>query len=124
MTMVVEINMRNAIDRKRTLVNELNDKLDAITILELDLETRERNLMNNTDWNELFKTTKKVTDKQKVAHIESILKKEQDKVVILKNDVRKIKNNIGLCDDEISLCKYSIRETEMNFTRLRVLKGD
>ena len=109
----IDTDMREVINRKETLVNILNKKLDEILGVELDLKTRERNLMDKTNWNDLFKTTNRVTDKQKNAYVEDILKKEYEKLARLKNDVVILKNKIQLCNDEISLCKYIIREKEV-----------
>lgn len=105
--------MKVAIENKRSLVKNLNTKLNKIIEVELDLKTRERNILNKTNWNELFQTTNRVTDKQKTAHIDDLLKKDQEKLARLKNEVVVIKNDIQLCNDEISLCKYIIKEKEL-----------
>lgn len=105
--------MQKAIAEKTELTKDLNKTLDKIIKLELDLQTKEANMLNTIDWNELFQTDKRVTDKQKNAHIQSILKADKNRLALLKNNVEKIKNTIKLCDDNINLAKYIIREKEL-----------
>ena len=110
--MAIEL-MQKAITEKTELTKDLNKTLDKIIKLELDLQTKEANMLNTIDWNELFQTDKRVTDKQKNAHIQSILKEDKNRLALLKNDIEKIKNTIKICDDNINLAKYIIREKEL-----------
>ena len=102
--------MENEIKNKEKLINELHDKLDKLTDVELKEKAERANLLSS-DLSD--KIEGKITEKAKIAYCDKELKDKTDEITWLKNDISKIKRKIELCDDKIILYKYIIREQEL-----------
>lgn len=103
--------MLEAIETKEKLTSALHKKLNALTEAKLKEATERAELMSG-DFSD--KIEGKVTEKAKVAFCDKTLKPQVENISWIENDIAKIKNQIGLCNDKISLCKYIIRELELN----------
>ncbi|MBQ6220054.1 MAG: hypothetical protein IJH63_00205 [Methanobrevibacter sp.] len=103
--------MEKEIETKKKLTSELQGKLDELTELELNIACEKNKILNDPLIGE--KIEGRVTDKSKDAFVAKSLEKENNKKTWLQNDISKIKQDIGLCDDTIRLYKYVIREKEL-----------
>lgn len=102
---------RKVLDTKIEKVNELNELCDKLITLEIKEANERVNIMNRLEAKAIA-DGKKVTDKTKVATADAELENEINQIKHLKNDINKVKRDIELCDDEISLFKYTIRVLE------------
>ena len=103
--------MEQTINEKQQLTTALHKKLNQLTSLEIDEKTERADLMSS-DLSD--KIEGKITEKAKVAYCDKTLKPKIDSIEWLENDITKIKNQIGLCNDKISLYKYTIMELELS----------
>ena len=102
--------MLNILDEKTKLTKELAEKLDKLTDLEIQ-EKSERTTLMNGDWT--TKITGKVTEKAKASYCDEQLQDKTIEIKWLENDIGKLKRQIELCNDKLSILKYVIRESEL-----------
>ena len=102
--------MLKEIETKEKLTIALHKKLNQLTHLEINESSTRAELMTDDLTN---KIEGKVTEKAKVAYCDKTLKPQITEIKWLKNDIAKIKNQIGLCDDKSNTYKYIIRELEL-----------
>lgn len=101
--------MENEIKNKEKLVKELHTKLDKL----LEKELYEKNERTNIITKMEKESDKKLTDKTKQAEADFKLSETISDIETLKNEISKIKRNIELCNDKISLYKYQIKEKSL-----------
>lgn len=105
--------MEQAINKKENLTKKLNDLCDQLVALEIKEATKRVAMMNKLDA-EAIESGKKMTDKSKTALCDVELKNEMNKIKHLKNNISKVKRDIDLCNDKISLQRNVIREMELS----------
>ena len=104
--------MQKAIEDKEILNNKLTDLSNQLVSLEIKEFNKRTDLMNKLE-KEAHEQGKKITDKTKTAHCDTELKNEMNKIKHLKKDIDKVKREIGLCNDKISLARNMIRELQL-----------
>ena len=101
--------MENEIKYKEKLVKELHTKLDKL--LEKELYEKKERVKIITKMEK--ESDKKLTDKTKQAEADFKLSETISEIENLKHEISKIKRNIELCNDKISLYKYQIKEKSL-----------
>lgn len=102
--------MEKQINKKEKYMTGLHKKLNELTHLQIQETTERAELMSSSFAD---KIEGKITEKAKVAYCDKKLKNKTDKIKWLENDITKIKKQMELCDNKISLYKYMIRELEL-----------
>lgn len=100
--------MEKAIDKKEQLTKKLNSLIDQCTALEIKERNKRASLME-----ELTNSGVKMTEKVKVAKCDKALKSEMGQLAHLKKDIGKVRRDIEICNDRISLARNVIRELEI-----------
>lgn len=108
--MIITEKMENEINNKEKLVKDLHKNLDELTDMEINKSKRENEILNDPKIGD--KIEGKLTEKAKTNYCNQQLEETNIKITWLKNDISKIKRDIELCNDLISLYKYMIRESE------------
>ena len=109
--MAITEKMEKEINTKEGLVEKLHKKLDELTDMEINKSKRENEILN--DPNIADKIEGKLTEKAKTNYCNQQLEETSNEITWLKNDISKIKRDIELCNDRISLYKYMVRESEL-----------
>lgn len=110
--MTITDKMAEQIENKEKLVIELHGKLDELTDLKMKTAAEKNNILTDPNIGDKMEGVK-VTEKSKLAFCDKQLSKSNDKIKWLENDISKIKRNIELCDNRITLYRYMIREMEL-----------
>ena len=109
--MAITGKMEIEITNKEKLVKELHKKLDQLTDMKISKSKRENEILNDPKIGD--KIEGKLTEKAKTNYCNQQLEETTNEITWLENDISKIKKNIELCNDRISLYKYMIRESEL-----------
>ena len=107
--MAITGKMEMEIQAKEKLVTELHKKLDELTDLKINKSKRENEILNDSEIGD--KIEGKLTEKAKTNYCNQQLEETANEITWLENDISKIKRDIELCNDKISLYKYMIRES-------------
>ena len=99
------------INNKEKYITALHKKLNELTDLKIK-ETNERAKLMSSNLSD--KIEGKITEKAKVAYCDKILEEKTTTIKWLENDITKIKKQIELCDNKITLYKYHIKELELS----------
>ena len=102
--------MEEQINKKEKYMTNLHIKLNKVTDLKIKEANERARLMSS---NLSDKIEGKVTEKAKVAYCDKKLEGTVNTITWLENDITKIKKQMELCDNKISLYKYTIRELEL-----------
>lgn len=107
--MAITGKMEMEIQAKEKLVTELHKKLDELTEMKINKSKRENEILNDPEIGD--KIEGKLTEKAKTNYCNQQLEETTNEITWLENDISKIKRDIELCNDKISLYKYMIRES-------------
>jgi len=105
--------MNKTITEKETLIKELEEKLAEKLDLEIKTKNETTKILNETVWKTVYPNESRVTDKLKTAYVDKQLGDNNTQIKWLENDIAKIKRQIELCNDKISLYKYTLKELEI-----------
>ena len=100
--------MMNEIKEKENTIKKLNNLIDQCTALEI----KERN-KRASHMLKLTNSGEKMTEKIKIAKCDELLKGEMGKISHIKKDIGKLKRQIELHNDKISLYRNMIRELQI-----------
>lgn len=102
--------MEAQIETKEKLTNDLKKKLDELIDMKISKSDSENEILNDPDIED--KIVGKITEKAKTNYCNQQLQDITNNIEWLENDISKIKKDIEICNDRISLYKYRIRESE------------
>ena len=101
--------MKTEIKNKENLTNKLNEDLKKLSTLKLQEKIKRSEIITRLE----SESSKKLTDKSKQAHADTLLKDLLKEIDDLKLSIDKSKRCIDLCNDKISYCKYYIKELQV-----------
>ena len=100
--------MKEEIQAKQKANKKLNELIDQCTAMEIKERNKRASLLL-----ELTNSGEKMTEKVKTAKADELLKSEMGQITHLKKDIGKIKRDIEIHNDNISLYRNMIRELQI-----------